>query len=52
MIDTISSLIGIELSKCNQDLVLIIGAICLIMVISCLYDLALMLFGYLGGKRK
>lgn len=52
MIETISSLIGLDLTACNQDLVLIIAAVFLLLVVSFLYDVAIMLFGYIGGKRR
>ncbi|MCI8798206.1 MAG: hypothetical protein HFH88_00125 [Lachnospiraceae bacterium] len=52
MIQTLSDLIGLDLSACNQDLVLIIAAMFLLLVISFLYDIGIMLFGYIGGKRR
>lgn len=52
MIQTLSELIGLDLSACNQDLVLIIAAVFLFLVVSFIYDIAVMVFGYIGGKRR
>lgn len=52
MIQTLGDLIGLDLSACNQDLVLIIAAVFLLLVVSFVYDIAVMLFGYIGGKRR
>lgn len=52
MIETLSALLGFDLTQCNPDLVLMVSALFLVLVVSFLYDLALLLFGYIGGKRR
>ncbi len=52
MIDTLSNLLGLDLSVYDSNLLLLISAVFLLLIISFVYDLMLMLFGYIGGKRK
>ena len=52
MYDTLSQLLGLDLSVYNQDMVFAVCALFLLLVVSFFYDLMLMLFGYIGGKRR
>lgn len=52
MVDTISRLLGLDLSVCDPDLVFLVCAVFLLLVVSAVYDLLVMLFGYIGGKRR
>lgn len=50
--DTLSELLGLDLSAYNQDMVFSVCAVIFILVLSFFYDLILMVLGYLGGKRR
>lgn len=52
MIDTLSQLLGLDLSVYNQDIVFVVCAMFLFLIVCFVYDLLMMLFGYIGGKRK
>lgn len=52
MADTISRLLGLDLSAYNQDIVFIVCSIFLFLIICFVYDLLMMVFGYIGGKRR
>lgn len=52
MVDTIAELLGMDLSLYNQDLVFSVCSVFLLLVVSFVYDLLVMLFGYIGGKRR
>lgn len=52
MIETIGKLLGMDLAVCNQDLVLIISAIFLLLIVNTIYDLVMLIFGYIGGRKR
>lgn len=52
IIDVISQLLGLDLSVYNQDLVFLVCAVFLFLVVSFVYELLMMIFGYIGGKRR
>lgn len=52
MIDTLSALLNMDLSVYDPNLLLLLSALFLVMIINFVYDLLMMLFGYIGGKRK
>lgn len=52
MADIISRLLGLDLTQYNQDLVFLICSVFLFLVIHFSYDVLMMIFGYIGGKRR
>ena len=52
MTDILSSLLGLDLSKCNDDLVFLVSSLFLFLAVSFLYQLLIMMAGYIGGKRR
>mgnify|MGYP005819993331 CR=1 FL=1 len=50
--DALSRLLGLDLSAYNDDAVFLVCSVFLLIVVCFLYDFLLMLFGYIGGKRK
>lgn len=50
--EIIYQLLGLDLASCNQDLVFLICAAFLFLAVSFVYDLLMMVFGYIGGKRR
>lgn len=50
--DILSGLLGLDLSSLNADLVFLVCSVFLLVSVSFLYDIMLMLFGYIGGKRR
>lgn len=52
MIDNLSQLLNMDLSRYNPDLVLTIAACLLFTVVTFVYDLLFMVFGYIGGKKR
>lgn len=52
MIETISRLLGLDLSLYNQDIVFLVCAAFLFLAVCFVYDLLMMVFGYIGGKRR
>ncbi len=52
MIQYLGELLGLDLSRCNPDIVLVVASMFLLLCISAIYDMVAMLFGYIGGKRK
>lgn len=52
MVEVISNLLGLDLSLYNQNIVLLVAVVFLSLVVRFLYDLLIMLFGYIGGRRK
>lgn len=52
MADVIERLLGLDLSLYNQDMVFLICSVFLFIAVSFVYDILLMVFGYIGGKRR
>lgn len=52
MIDTLSQLLNMDLSRYNPDLVLTLAGCLLFVIVTFVYDLLFMVFGYIGGKRR
>lgn len=52
MADTISALLGLDLSLCNQDLVLVVLSVFLLLSVTFVYQVLMFLVGFLGGKRR
>lgn len=52
MINTLSQLLNMDLSGYNPDLVLTIAGCLLFVIVTFVYDLLFMVFGYIGGKRR
>ncbi len=52
MIEYIGVLLGLDLTECNPDIVLVVSSMFLLLSVSAIYDMVAMLFGYIGGKRR
>lgn len=52
MVDIISRLLGLDLSLYNQDMVFLVCSVFLFLIVHFVYDVLMMVFGYIGGKRR
>lgn len=52
MADVLSRLLGLDLSSYNQDFVFLVCSLFLFVSVCFCYDLLMMVFGYIGGKRR
>lgn len=52
MVNIISQLMGLDLMQINQDIVFLVCSVFLFLVVHFVYDILMMLFGYIGGKRR
>lgn len=52
MAETLSALLGLDLSKCNDDLVFLVSSIFLFLAVSFVYQVLMYIVGFIGGKRR
>lgn len=52
MADIISRLLGLDLNMYNQDMVFLVCSVFLFLIVHFVYDVLMMVFGYIGGKRR
>lgn len=52
MTETLSALLGLDLSECNADLVFLVSSLFLFLAVSFVYQVLMYMVGYIGGKRR
>lgn len=50
--DVLQSLYGFDLSSVNQTVLFCASSLFIFFIIQFFYEILIMLFGYIGGKRK